>query len=76
MPVLSTPGAPYTPGRTNFGLLPEPERSPVSFFTSAVVNGLIVLIAITLGVKSRSWSEHKYEETELIVPTTPPPPPK
>jgi TonB family protein len=76
MPVLSTPGTPYTPGRTNFGLLPEPERSPASFFTSLVINGLIVLIAIYLGSQVKKLVEHKYEETVLIVPTTPPPPPK
>ena len=60
MPVLSTPGAPYTPGRTNFGLLPEPERSPASFFTSLVINGLIVLIAIYLGSQVKTLVEHKY----------------
>jgi TonB family protein len=76
MPVLSTPGTPYTPGRTNFGLLPEPERSPASFFTSLVINGLIVLIAIYLGSQVKKIVEHKYEETVLILPTTPPPPPK
>lgn len=76
MPVLSTPGAPYTPGRTNFGLLPEPERSPASFFTSAVINGLIVLIAIFLGSQVKKLVDHKYEETILIIPATPPPPPR
>ena len=76
MPVLSTPGAPYTPGRSNFGLLPEPERSPASFFTSLVINGLIVLIAIYLGSQVKKLVAHKYEETVLILPTTPPPPPK
>jgi len=76
MPVLSTPGAPYTPGRTNFGLLPEPERSPASFFTSLVINGLIVLIAIYLGSQVKTLVEHKYEETVLIIPATPPPLPK
>jgi TonB family protein len=76
MPVLSTPGTPYTPGRTNFGLLPEPERSPASFFTSLVINGLIVLIAIYLGSQVKKLVQHKYEETVLILPTTPPPPPK
>jgi len=75
MPVLSTPGTTYTPGRTNFGLLPEPERSPASFFTSLVINGLIVLIAIYLGTQVKKLVEHKYEETVLIIPTTPPPPP-
>lgn len=75
MPVLSASGAPYTPGRTNFGLLPEPDRSPASFFTSLVINGLIVLIAIYLGTQVKHLVEHKYEETVLIIPTTPPPPP-
>jgi TonB family protein len=75
MPVISTPATPYTPGRTNFGLLPEPERSPASFFTSMAINGLIVLIAIYLGTQVKKLVEHKYEETVLIMPTTPPPPP-
>src|ERR1700728_2815120 len=67
----------YTPGRTNFGLLPEPERSPASFFTSAVVNGTILALAIYIGATAKHVLEqHKYEMTELIVPTTPPPPPK
>jgi TonB family protein len=73
MPQLSTPGAPNFPGRT-FGLLPEPERSPASFFTSLVINGLIVLIAIYLGSQVKKLVAHKYEETLLIVPATPPPP--
>jgi TonB family protein len=76
MPVLSTPGTPYTPGRTNFGLLPEPERSHASFFTSLVINGLIVSIAIYLGSQVKKLVQHKYEETVLILPTPPPPPPK
>ncbi len=66
----------YTPGRTNFGPLPEPERSPASFFTSAVVNGTILALAIYIGATAKHVLEqHKYEMTELIVPTTPPPPP-
>jgi len=76
MPQLSSPGAPYTPGRTNFGLLPEPERSPASFFTSMVINGLILLIAFYLGSQVKKLVQHKYEETILVVPTTPPPLPK
>src|SRR6202453_3990519 len=66
----------YTPGRSNFGLLPEPERSPASFITSMVVNGLIVLIAIYLGSQVKTLVAHRYEQTVLILPTTPPPPPK
>jgi TonB family protein len=75
MPALSASGTTYTPGRTNFGLLPEPERSPASFFTSLAINGLIVLIAIYLGTQVKKLVEHKYEETVLIIPTAPPPPP-
>jgi TonB family protein len=57
-------------------LLPEPERSTASFFTSFAVNGLIVLLAIYLGSQVKKLVAHKYEETVLILPTTPPPPPK
>ena len=67
----------YTPGRTNFGPLPEPERSPASFFTSALVNLAILGLAFYIGATAKHMIEqHKYEMTELIVPTTPPPPPK
>ena len=66
----------YTPGRTNFGPLPEPERSTVSFLTSAAVNGSILALVLYIGATARHVLEvHKYEFTELIVPTTPPPPP-
>ncbi len=67
----------YTPGRTNFGPLPEPERSTASFLTSALVNGSILVLILYIGATARQVIEqHKYEFTELIVPTTPPPPPK
>lgn len=67
----------YTPGRTNFGPLPEPERSAASFITSALVNGSILAVILYIGATARQVIEqHKYEFTELIVPTTPPPPPK
>lgn len=75
MPVATASSASEIPVRTNFGLLPEPERNPASFFTSLAINGLIVLIAIYLGTQVKKLVEHKYEETVLIVPTTPPPPP-
>jgi TonB family protein len=75
MPSISADATTYTPGRTNFGLLPEPERSPASFFTSLAINGLIVLIAIYLGTQVKKLVEHRYEETVLIIPATPPPPP-
>ena len=66
----------YSPGQTTFGLLPEPERSPVSFITSMAINALILLIAFYIGMQVKKLVPHKYEETILIVPTTPPPPPK
>jgi TonB family protein len=65
----------YT-ARTTFGLLPEPERSPASFVTSAVVNLTILALVLYVGMTAkRVIQEHKYEQTELIFPTTPPPPP-
>jgi TonB family protein len=65
----------YTPGRTNFGPLPEPERSTASFIGSAVINGAILALVLYIGATARHVLEqHKYEFTELIVPTTPPPP--
>lgn len=66
----------YYPERTNFGLLPEPEGRAGSFFTSMLVNGLIMALLIYIGATAKKvMDEHKYEYTELIVPTTPPPPP-
>jgi TonB family protein len=48
-----------------------------SFATSALVNGSILLLIFYIGATARKVIEqHKYEFTELIVPTTPPPPPK
>lgn len=67
----------YTPGRTNFGLLPEPERSTGAFIASAVVNGTIMAAVFILGMMVKHVIiEHHYEQTFLIAPTTPPPPPK
>jgi TonB family protein len=68
----------YTPGRTNFGPLPEPERSTASFITSAMVNGSILALILYIGATAKQVIEqHKYEFTELIVPMKPPPePPK
>jgi TonB family protein len=67
----------YSPGRTNFGLLPEHETSPASFISSMLINGLILVVMIYIGATARRViEEHKYEETVLIVPTTPPPPAK
>lgn len=67
----------YTPGRTNFGLLPEPERSTASFVTSTVINGMALALVLYIGATARHVLEqHHYEMTELIIPTTPPPQPK
>jgi TonB family protein len=67
----------YTPVPATFGLLPEPERNPVSFITSLVINGSILALILYIGATARHVLEqHKYEFTELIAPTTPPPLPK
>ncbi|HEY2859776.1 MAG TPA: TonB family protein [Terracidiphilus sp.] len=64
------------PIRANFGLLPEPQRSTASFVTSTLINGTILAVVLYLGVTAKHVIEaHKYEQTELIFPTTPPPPP-
>ena len=69
--------ATYTPGRTNFGLLPEPEKSTGSFITSTVINGLILAMAIYVGASAKKIMDaHKYEMTELIIPVRQPPPEK
>ena len=66
----------YTPGRTNFGLLPEPEGRLGSFMTSAVVNGVILALVLAIGLLAKHQIEqHKYEETVLVLPAEPPPPP-
>jgi TonB family protein len=65
------------PGRTNFGLLPEPEGRSAPFVTSATVNVIILGLAIYIGMTAKHvLQQHKFEQTELIFPTTPPPPPK
>ena len=59
----------YSPGRTNFGLLPEPDRSPASFISSVVVNGLVLVLMLYIGATAKKvLEEHKYEETVLISP--------
>ncbi|MDE3186572.1 MAG: energy transducer TonB [Acidobacteriota bacterium] len=67
----------YSPERTSFGLLPEPEGRSASFITSSVVNLMILAAVLYVGMAARhAIQEHKYEQTELIFPRTPPPPPK
>jgi TonB family protein len=66
-----------SPGRTSLGLLPEPDRSPVSFIASMVVNALMLAAFLVMGaVAKRVIVEHTYENTVLIFPTAPPPLPK
>jgi hypothetical protein len=43
----------YVRGRLNFGPLPEPERSPASFISSAILNGAILLFAILIGAAAK-----------------------
>lgn len=65
-----------TPVRASFGLLPEPEKSPASFITSGAINLTILAIVIYVGMTAKQViQQHRYEQTELIFPTTPPPPP-
>jgi TonB family protein len=65
------------PGRTTFGLLPEPEGRSAPFLTSVTVNVIILGLVIYIGMTAkRVLQEHKFEQTELIFPTTPPPQPK
>jgi len=67
----------YTPGRTNFGLLPEPERSTGAIIASATVNGSILAAVLIIGMTMKHViAVHHYEMTELITPTVPPPEPK
>ncbi len=67
--------ATYTAGRTNFGLLPEPEKSAASFITSTVINGLMLALALYVGASAKKIMDaHKYEMTELIIPIKQPPP--
>jgi TonB family protein len=70
---MSTNGYPI---RANFGLLPEPQKSPGSFITSAAINLSILGLCLYIGMTAkRAIETHKFEQTELIFPTTPPPPP-
>lgn len=72
-------------GRATFGLLPEPERSPASFISSMVINGLLLALFILIGAIAPKKILHNYDVTTLIVPAKkeapkpkekiPPPPP-
>lgn len=65
------------PGRISLGLLPEPEGRSAPFITSATVNLVILTAMIYIGMTAKhAIQEHKFEQTELVFPTTPPPQPK
>lgn len=64
-------------GQPFLGLLPEPEGRSASFVTSTIVNLVILAVMVYVGVMARHVVEQrKFEQTELIFPTTPPPQPK
>ena len=64
-------------GRMSFGLLPEPEGRSGSFVTAAVINSMILATILYVGMMAKHVMQaHRFEQTELIFPTTPPPPPK
>jgi len=64
----------YSPGGSTFGLLPEPERSPVSFVISSTVNTAILVTFVLAGMMAKHVIQQHYEMTELVIPATPPPP--
>ncbi|HVZ84206.1 MAG TPA: energy transducer TonB [Terracidiphilus sp.] len=67
---------PY-PARVSFGLLPEPEGRSGSFITATVINLMILALVLYIGMMAKHVIEqHRFEQTELIFPTTPPPQPK
>jgi TonB family protein len=58
-------------------LLPEPERSPGSFFASIVINGLMLALMLYIGATAKHViDEHKYEMTVLVIPKPEPAPEK
>lgn len=64
----------YSPGRTNFGLLPEPEGRSVSFVISSTVNTAILVTLLLVGMMAKHVIQQHFEMTELIAPAPPPPP--
>ncbi len=66
----------YSPGRTNFGLLPEPEGRPIAFVMSWTVNVAVLATAVIIGMTAKQVIQQHYEMTELIIPNNPPPPEK
>jgi TonB family protein len=64
----------YSPGQTNFGLLPEPEGRLSSFVISSTVNMAILVTLVATGMMAKHVIQQHFEMTELIAPSTPPPP--
>jgi len=61
----------------SFGLLPEPEGRRGSFITAAAINLTILGLILYVGMMAKHViDQHRFEQTELIFPTTPPPQPK
>ena len=78
LPVESTGPVPINrrPVPASFGLLPDPEKSPASLITSAVVNLTILGLMHLRGYdRPARHTAAKFEQTQLIFPTTPPPEP-
>jgi len=63
----------YSPGHTNFGLLPEPEGRSVGFLASSIVNLTILAVVLYVGMTAKHVLEQHYEMTQLFVPNNPPP---
>jgi TonB family protein len=63
-----------SPGRATFGLLPEAERSPGSFITSMVINGLMLALFILIGALAPKKILHNYDVTTLVIPAKKEPP--
>ena len=77
-PIASSPPVPINrrPVPASFGLLPEPEKSPASFITSAAINLTVMALVVYVGMTARHVMQQRvYEHTQLIFPTTPPPEP-
>ncbi len=56
-------------------MLPEPERSPGSFITSMVINGLMLAVFLYVGaLAKKTIDQHRYEETLLVIPAKKEPP--
>jgi TonB family protein len=58
----------------NFGLLPSGERNRGAVAFAAIINVTVAILLVLLGLTAKTvLVQHKYEVTELTVPTTPPP---